>query len=75
MCVEISDSSLLPYTMYLYGLPGQPANFFEEYQDLLENFATLHSEFNCFFNFNLHLDKRTSVTITFDGIITSFDLK
>ena len=53
--------------------PGQPANFFEEcQQDLLE---TLHSEFYIFGDFNLHLDKHTAVTITFDDILTSFNLK
>ena len=42
---------------------------------MLENFATLHSEFYIFGDFNLQLDKRTAVTITFDDILTSFDLK
>ena len=71
ICVDISDS----YFVCLYRPPGQPANFFEEFQDLLENLATLHSEFYIFGDFNLQLDKGTAVTITFDDILTSFDLK
>ena len=47
----------------------------EEIQDLLEHFATLHSEFYIFYDFNLQLDKRTPVNVTFDDIITSCDLK
>ena len=74
MCVEISDSSFSAYFVCMYQLPGQPASFFEEFQDLLENLATLHSQFYIFGDFNLHLDKHTSVTITFDDILTSFDL-
>ena len=46
-----------------------------EFQDLLENFATLHSKFYIFCDFNLQLDKCTPVTITFDYILTSFDFK
>ena len=48
---------------------------FEEFQDLLDNFATLHSEFYIFGDFNLLLDKRTAATFSFDDILTSFDLK
>ena len=50
ICVEISDSSFSAYFVCLYRPPGQAANFFEEFQDLLENLATLHSEY-FFFSF------------------------
>ena len=46
ICVEISYYSFSAYFVCLYRPLGQAANFFEEFQDLLENFATLHSE--CF---------------------------
>ena len=72
--VEISASSFSAYFVCLYRPPRQPTNFFEEFQDLLEQLATLHSDFYIFY-FNLNLDKRTAIAITFDYIITPFDLK
>ena len=71
----VSYSSISAYFVCLYRPPGQAANFFGEFKDLLENLATLHSEFYIFGDFNLQLDKHTAVTITFDDILTSFDLK
>ena len=71
--VEMSYYSFLSYVVCLHRPPGQPANFFGEFNDLLENFSTLHSEFYIFGDFNLQLDKRTAVTIIFDDILTSFD--
>ena len=47
ICVEISDSSFSAYFDCIYHPPEQPANFFEELQDLLENVATMHSELFC----------------------------
>ena len=41
----------------------------------MENLANLHSEFCIFGYFNLQLDKHKAVTITFNDILTSFDLK
>ena len=73
-CVDISDSSFSAYLVCLYQPLGQPANFFEEFQELFENLATLHSEFYIFGDCNLQLDKHTAVTIIFDDIIASFDL-
>ena len=52
----------------LYRPPGQPANLFQEFKDLLENWK-LHSEFYIFGYFNLRLDKRTAVTIFVDDIL------
>ena len=37
--------------------------------------ATLHSEFYIYGDFNFYFDKRIAVTITFDDILTSLDLK
>ena len=43
--VEISDSSFSAYFVCIYRPPGHQANFFEEFQDLLEHLAPIHSEF------------------------------
>ena len=43
--VEISYSSFSAYFVCIYRPPGHPANFFEEFQDLLENVAPIYSEF------------------------------
>ena len=51
ICIDISYSPFLAYFMCLYR-PGQPVNFFEEYQDLRGNVATLHSEFKICGDFN-----------------------
>ena len=73
--VEISDSSFSAYFVCIYSPTGHPANFFEEFQDLLENLATMHSEFNIFGDFNVHLDIPSATTTTFNDILASFDLK
>ena len=73
--VEISHSSFSAYFACLHQPPGQPANFFEEFQDLFENLLTLHSEFCIFGDLSLQLDKHMAATITFDDILNSFDLK
>ena len=44
-----------------------PANFFEEFQDLLENVATNNSELYIPGNFNIHLEHST-ITTMFDDI-------
>ena len=41
--------------------------------ELLENLATLHSEFDIAGDFYIMLDKCTAETITFDDNLTSFD--
>ena len=63
MCVEISYSSFSAYFVCLYRRPGRPVNLFEEFQDLLEDLATLHSELYIFGDFNVHLDKHTAAAI------------
>ena len=75
MCAEISDSSFSAFLFCIYRPPGHPANFFEDFQDLLENVAINYSELYILGDFNLHLDIHSSVTTMFDDILTSFDLK
>ena len=72
ICVEISDSSFSAYFVCICDPPGHPANFFEEDQDLLENLATVHSEFYIFGDFNLHLDIPSAITTTFNNILVFF---
>ena len=73
--VEISDSSFSAYFVCIYRPPGHPANFFKEFQDLLNNLVTIHSQFFIFFYFNLHLDIPSAITTTFNDILVTFDLK
>jgi len=75
ICVDISHSSFSGYFVCIYRPPGHPANFFEEFQDLLENLATMHSEFYIVGDFNLHLDIPSATTTTFNDILASFDTK
>ena len=75
ICAEISYSSFCAHFVCIYRPPGHPANFFEDFQDMLENLAVIHSEFYILGDFNLHLDIPSSITTTFDDILASFDLK
>ena len=75
MCAEISDSSFSAFFVCIYRPPGHPANFFEDFQVLLENVVINYSELYILGDFNLHLDIHSSVTTMFDDILTSFDLK
>ena len=59
----------------MYRPPGHPASFFEEFQDLLGNLASIHSECFIFGDFNLHYDIPSAITTTFNDILVSFDLK
>ncbi len=75
ICAEISDSSFSAYFVCNYRPPGHPAHFFEEFQDLLENLATIYSELYILGDFNLHLDTPSSTTSTFNDILASYDMK
>ena len=52
---------------------GPLADFFNEFQDLLENAASHPSETFILRDFNMHLDIPSSNTKTFNNIIESFD--
>ena len=75
MCAEISDSSSSANFVCIYHPPGHLANVFDDFQNLLENLATNHSELYILVDFNLHLDIHSSITTMFDDILTYFDLK
>ena len=75
ICLNISNSCFCEVFICIYRPPGHPANFFEEFQDLLENVATMHTEFYIVGDFNLHLDTPSATTTTFNDILASFDTK
>ena len=43
ICINISHSCFCVVFICIYRPPGHPANFFEEFQDILENVATMHT--------------------------------
>ena len=43
ICVDISNPCFSGYIICFYHPPCHLANFFEEFQDLLENVATMHT--------------------------------
>ena len=55
----------IAYIVCLCRLSGQPTNVFEELKDLLENWATVHSEFLIFGDLNFQLKKPTVVTTNY----------
>ncbi|KAK2183559.1 hypothetical protein NP493_306g01032 [Ridgeia piscesae] len=73
MCLNISNSCFSGHFICIYRPPGHPANFFEQFQDLLENVVTIHSDFYIVGDFNLHLDTPSATTTTFNDILASFD--
>ena len=72
MCLNISNSCS-GHFICIYRPPGHPANFFEQFQDLLENVVTIHPYFYIVVDFNLHLDTPSATTTTFNDILASFD--
>ena len=54
---------------------GITSSIFVNVLDLLENVATIHTDFCIFHDFNLHLDTQSTATSTFNDILASFDLK
>ena len=70
ICVNISNSWFCGVFIYMYRPPCHLANLFEEFQDLLENVATMHTEFCIVGDFNLHVDTPSATTTT-----ASFDTK
>ena len=73
MGLNISNSCFSGNFICIYRPPGHPANFFEQFQDLLENVVTIHSDFYIVGDFNLHLDTPSATTTTFNDILASFD--
>ncbi|KAK2174584.1 hypothetical protein NP493_793g01001 [Ridgeia piscesae] len=73
MCLNISNSCFSGHFICIYRPPGHPANFFEQFQDLLENVITIHSDFYIVGDFNLHLDTPSATTTIFNDILASFD--
>ena len=64
MCINISNSCFSWYFICIYRPPGHPANFFDEFQDLFENVAAMHTECYIVGDFNLLLDTPSATTTT-----------
>ena len=65
ICLITSSSCFCGFFICIYWPPGHPANFFEEFQDLLENVATMHTEFYIVGDFNLqHLQQLPHLKIS-----------
>ena len=75
ICLNISNSCFCGFFICIYRPPGHPANFFEEFKDLLGNVATMQTEFYIVGDCNLHLDTPFAKTTTFNDILASFDTK
>ena len=73
MCLNISNSCFSGHFICIYRPPGHPANFFEQFQHLLENIVTIHPDFYIVGDFNLHLDTPSATTTTFNDILASFE--
>ena len=58
-----------------YRLQNGTCQFFDEFQDLLENIISLHDNLYILGDFNLHLDNSNGNNNKFSEILTCFDLK
>ena len=59
----------------LYRLESGTCQFFDEFQDLLENIISLHDNLYILGDFNLHLENSNGNTNKFNKILTCFDFK
>jgi len=56
--------------------PGYPSpEYFNQFQDLLENLSTLPGELCILGDFNLHVDTTSYQSETFGDLLSSFGLK
>ena len=77
ICLKVSGSSFEGLVLCMYHPePSHSDTFYQEFQELLELLIPLATEFYILGDFNLHLDKKQSLTTTkFCGILESFDLE
>lgn len=59
----------------IYPGPDSPANFFSEFQILIETLASITWQIFVIRDFKLHVDKISAHVITFNDILSSFDIK
>ena len=72
---RIGNNSFSGFVVCLYRLQNGTCNFFDEFQDLLENIILLHDDLYILGDFNLHPDNSNGNTNKFNEILTCFDLK
>ena len=71
---RIRNNSFSGFFVCLYRHQNGVCQFFDEFQDLLENIIPLHDNLYIFGDFNLHLDNANGQTNKFNKILTCFDL-
>ena len=72
---RIGNNSFSGFVVCLYRLQNGTCQFFDEFQDLLENIISLHDNLYILGDFNLHLDNSNGNTNKFNEILTCFALK
>ena len=72
---RIGNNSFSGFVVCLYRLQNCTCQYFDEFQDLLENIILLHDNSYILGDFNLHLDNSIGNTNKFNEILTCFDLK
>ena len=71
---RIGNSLFSGFVVCLYRLQNGTCQFFDEFQDLLDNIISLHDNLYILGDFNLHLDNSNGNN-KFNEILTCFDLK
>ena len=72
---RIGNNSFSDFVVCLYRLQNGTCQFFDVFQDLLENIISLHDNLYILGDFNLHLDNPNGNTNKFNKSLTCFDLK
>ena len=72
---RIGINSFNGFIVCLYRLQNGTCQFFDEFQDLLDNIISLYDNLFIFKDFNLHLDNADGQTSKFTEILTCFDLQ
>ena len=72
---RIGNNSFSGFVVCLYRLQNGTFQFFDEFQDLVENIVSLHDNLYILGDFNLHLDNSNGNTKKFNEILTCFDPK
>ena len=75
IAARIGNNSFSGFVVCLYRLQNGTCQFFDVFQDLLENILSLHDNLYRLGDFNLHLDNLNGNTNKFNEILTCFDLK
>ena len=75
MSARIETNSSSGFFVCLYSLQNGRGQFFDEFQDLLENIIPLHDNLYILGDFNLHLHNSNGKNNKFNDILTCFDLR